>query len=146
MSAGARVNPALDATGEAIRQIKSAIGKCEKARTILKEGSASRQWVDRQLSAYYLAVALLSGQSGETVPKPERSVADLSRARETFELLTHKCAALLPKFPDGSPQKTLAVRRLAAFRLASEHIEEEIAGEADQSVNGNGRSDESDTE
>ncbi len=40
----------------------------------------------------------------------------LRNSLEMHELLVGKCEKWLTKFTDGSPQKTLAVRRIRAFR------------------------------
>jgi hypothetical protein len=112
---------------QAEKAFKSSIGKCEKARIKLKEGSPQRKWVDRQLDAFYIAVLLIEN----LVDKEQRiseqyTESELQRAVETFKLLIGKCEKLLLKFKDGSPQKTLAFRRLKAFQIAVELITSEF--------------------
>jgi len=99
-------------TAEALRVFKSSIAKCEKARTKLKEGSPQRKWVDRQLEAFYIAVALI-----EKLPK-QYVKSEQEAARGTLKLLIEKCEKLQGKFVELSPQRTLAGRRLKAFEMA----------------------------
>lgn len=112
---------------EAIRAFKSSISKCEKVQTKLKEGSPQKKWVARQLEAFYVAVSLIENSFDE-----ERNMADqyaeaeLKNAGDTHKLLITKCEKLLMKFNDGSPQKTLAVRRLKAFGIATALITKEM--------------------
>lgn len=127
----------------AIKAIDSSLRKCEKARTKLAEGTAQLKYIDRQLAAYHLALPLLEKQlstapetSAETSHEQSPSTGDqlnphsssneaneefvsaAQTALSTYEHLIEKCEKLLPKFDDGTPQKTLAIRRLAAFRMA----------------------------
>ena len=113
---------------EAIRAFKSSIGKCEKAQIKLKENSPQRKWVNRQLEAYYIAVSLI-----EKMADDEKRVdklytePELSNAAKTIEQLIVRCEMLPTKFKNGSPQNTLALRRLSAFRLAAALIKGEMA-------------------
>lgn len=117
----------LEELEQAIKAFKSSISKCEKAHTKLKDGSPQKKWVDRQLEAFYIAVSLI-----ENLPDEERHIAEryteskLQNADKTYELLLSKCEKLLTKFEDGTPQMTLAVRRLKAFQIAAALITREL--------------------
>ena len=107
--------------GAARRAFSSSISKCEKAKTKLKTDSPQRKWVDRQLEAFYLAVSLIDKSLCE--PKPgnanERyAEMALKEADKTLKQLIEKCEKLPEKFKSGSPQHTLAIRRLQAFHIA----------------------------
>jgi hypothetical protein len=104
---------------EAVRAIDSSIRKCEKARAKLGEGSPQRKWVDRQLAAFYIALALIDGEH-------VCAEQELNSASETYALLIGKCEPLLDKFAEGSAQRTLARRRLEAFRIAASLIAKEL--------------------
>jgi hypothetical protein len=113
---------------QAIKAFKSSIGKCEKAGAKLKDGSPQKKWVDRQLEAFYIALSLIENSTDEKRHNNAGQYAEseLQNAGETCELLIGKCEKLLTKFKDGSPQKTLAVRRLRAFHIATALITGEL--------------------
>jgi hypothetical protein len=106
----------------AVKAFKSSIGKCEKTKNKLKEGSWQRIFVESQLEAFYLAVSLVDGSRDGV--KPRYTDAELDEAAATFKRLIDKCENTRIKLKDGSPQKTLADRRLRAFYIALAFIEE----------------------
>jgi len=108
---------------QAVKAFKSSIRKCEKARTKLSEASPQRKWVDKQLNVFYIAVALIESELGE---ERRFSEPELQNAADTISSLITKCEPLMTKFKDGSPQKTLAVRRMKAFQMAAKLIAEEL--------------------
>ena len=112
---------------EAVRALKSSIAKCEKARLKLKDGSPQKKWADRQLEAFYIVVSLIEAP----YIKGQYTESELHSAGETAAFLIGKCENLPEKFKDGSPQKTLSIRRLKAFRIAAARIKEELGEEAD---------------
>ena len=112
---------------EAVRAFNSSISKCEKAKTKLKEGSPQRKWVDRQLEAFYIAVSLIDRSLRDPENAKERyPEMALSSADKTLKQLIEKCEKLPEKFKDGSPQHTLAIRRLRAFHIAESLIAKEL--------------------
>ncbi|NLG24804.1 MAG: hypothetical protein GX558_05575, partial [Clostridiales bacterium] len=50
----------------------------------------------------------------------------LRAAGETCALLIARCEKLPAKFSDGSPQRTLAIRRLQALQIAKSLIAQEL--------------------
>lgn len=96
--------------------IASTIRKYEKARETLlakeppRVGQAGR--IARNLEALYAASAMVSGGAVECAGE-ERAAAG-----RTLEALTRQVEKMLPKFQPGTPQHTLAVRRVRAFRMA----------------------------
>ena len=112
---------------EAVRAFNSSISKCEKARAKLKEDSPQRKWVDRQLEAFYIAVSLIDRSLYDPGNSNERyTEMALSSAGKTLKQLIEKCEKLPEKFKDGSPQHTLAIRRLRAFHIAESMIANEL--------------------
>ena len=111
---------------EALRAIDSTIRKNEKARETLlakeppRVGQAGR--VERNLEALRLASALVSG--GAAAYSGEERAA----AGRTLEALTGQVEKALPKFRPGTPQHTLAVRRIRAFRAALALLDETGGG------------------
>ena len=49
---------------------------------------------------------------------PECTAESLALAQEAFAFASTRVEAILPKFAAGTPQHTLAVRRLRAFEIA----------------------------
>ncbi len=113
--------------GEAIKVFTSSISKCEKARTKLKEGSPQGKYLDRQLETFYISVWLIENQPPKKQPGQCFTELELKSAGKTNEMLIGKLEKLLTKFKDGSPQKTLAVRRLKACQIAAALIARELA-------------------
>ncbi|MCL2797423.1 MAG: hypothetical protein FWD58_05170 [Firmicutes bacterium] len=103
--------------------LHSSIAKCEKARLKLKEGSPQQKWVDRQLEAFYIAVAIME-KSTEQYTKNQ-----LQAALKTLKILTGKCERLQEKFVSPGSQRTLADRRLKAFQTATAFLETKIESE-----------------
>ena len=112
---------------EALKAISSSISKCEKARTKLKADSPQRKWVDRQLEALYISIALIDMFLSEQANDKERyTETALRNADKTIKQLIRNCEKLPERFRIGSPQHTLAIRRLQAFHIAEALIATEI--------------------
>ena len=110
---------------EAARAIASTRMKSEKAILKLKEGSAQQRRTARGIAAYSLALALISRELGEQQALPECSAETLAQAQDAFAFAATRVEAILPKFAAGTPQHTLAVRRLRAFEIAQALIRRE---------------------
>ena len=103
---------------EAVRAIASTRMKSEKAILKLKDGSAQHRLTARGIAAYSLALALIARELGELQEMPECTAESLALAQEAFAFASTRVEAILPKFAAGTPQHTLAVRRLRAFEIA----------------------------
>ena len=103
---------------EAVRAIASTRMKSEKAILKLKDGSAQHRLTARGIAAYSLALALIARELGELQEMPESTAESLALAQEAFAFASTRVEAILPKFAAGTPQHTLAVRRLRAFEIA----------------------------
>ncbi len=118
---------------EAARAIGSIRMKSEKAILKLKEGSPQHRLTARGIAAYSLALSLIARELGESQPDVVASREALARAQEAFTFATTRVEAILPKFAAGTPQHTLATRRLSAFAIAQELIRREMAREEERS-------------
>ena len=115
---------------EAARAIASTRMKSEKAIQKLKENTAQYRLTARGIAAYSLALSLLSRELGEVTEQSPFSQEELSQAREAFVFASTRVQSVLPKFAAGTPQHTLAVRRLKAFEIATALILREAAAKA----------------
>lgn len=111
---------------EAARAIASTRMKSEKAILKLKEGSAQQRLTARGIAAYSLALNLIARELGGMQEFPECSAESLAQAQEAFAFAAARVEAVLPKFAAGTPQHTLAVRRLRAFEIAVALIRREV--------------------
>lgn len=110
---------------EATRAIDSTRMKSEKAILKLKEGTAQYRLTARGIAAYTLALQLIAREQGEPQEAILYSKESLEQAVEAFAFATARVKSVLPKFALGTPQHTLAVRRLRAFAIAQELLRRE---------------------
>ena len=105
---------------EAARAISSALMKSEKALLKLKEGSPQYRLTAGNIRAFQIALALIRREQGghETLMFGSE---ELAQAQVAFANLIARVEKVLPKFAPGTPQHTLAVRRIRAFEIA-EHL------------------------
>ena len=114
---------------QAARAIDSTRMKSEKAILKLKEGTAQYRLTARGIAAYSLALQLIAREQGDSAEKVNFSQESLDEAREAFAFAATRVESVLPKFAAGTPQHTLAVRRLRAFAIAQELIRWEATRE-----------------
>lgn len=112
---------------EAARAIASTQMKSEKAILKLKEHTAQHSITSRGIAAYQLALSLIARELGETPEQTAFTKDELEQAKAAFAFATERVTSILPKFAAGTPQHTLAVRRLRAFEIAVELVAREIA-------------------
>ena len=110
---------------EAARAIDSTRMKSEKAILKLKEGTAQYRLTARGIAAYSLALQLIAREQGDASAQTGFSSESLNQASEAFAFAATRVTSILPKFAAGTPQHTLAVRRLHAFAIAQELIQRE---------------------
>ena len=110
---------------EAARAIDSTRMKSEKAILKLKEGTAQYRLTARGIAAYALALQLIAREQGDDSAQAGFSTESLNQASEAFAFAATRVTAILPKFVAGTPQHTLAVRRLRALAIAQELIRRE---------------------
>lgn len=111
---------------EAKRSIASTLSKSEKALLKLKEGSFWRTSTVEAIKTYYIALDFiekeLEAEAMKDTLDSRYTKDELEKAIETIASLTGKVEKMLPKFEVGSPQHTLAARRIQAFNIATELI------------------------
>lgn len=108
--------------------VLSAVRKNEKTLRTL-QGKASppegqMKLVRANLSALQSGLAALRRAMGQDVPPPDRQAAAASA--ETLSGLARRVDAMVPKYPEGTSQHTLAVRRVRAFDIAAELLKQEL--------------------
>ena len=111
---------------EAARAISSALMKSEKALLKLKEGSPQHRSTAENIRALQIALALIRREQGGSEAfffgKEE-----LASAQASFVSMISRVEKVLPKFAPGTPQHTLAVRRVRAFEIASDLMQAEYS-------------------
>ena len=112
---------------EAARAIASTRMKSEKAILKLKDGSPQQRITARGIAAYTFALALIARELGEVQEEAVYTREALKLTQEAFALAATRVNSILPKFVAGTPQHTLAVRRLRAFEIAQALIRREVA-------------------
>lgn len=118
---------------EAARAIASTLMKSEKAILKLKDGSPQQRLTARGIAGYTLALALIARELGEVPEQTAYATEALVQAQEAFAFATARVNSILPKFAVGTPQHTLAVRRIRAFEIAQELIRWEATNADGQS-------------
>ena len=118
---------------EAARAIASTLMKSEKAILKLKDGSPQQRLTARGIAAYQIALALIARELGEVPEQTACTTEALVQAQEAFAFATNRVNSILPKFAAGTPQHTLAIRRLRAFTIAQELIRWEATNADGQS-------------
>jgi hypothetical protein len=116
---------------EAQRTIESALRKSEKALLKLKQGTFSHTLTMRGIAAYRIALELLKAKPEADGNAQVRSInhtkPELDDAIQFFESTIARVQKVLPKFAEGTPQHTLAVRRIRAFEIVEALIREHIS-------------------
>ena len=79
----------------------------------------------RGIAAYSLALQLIARELGEPQEPILYTKESLEQAVEAFAFAATRVKAILPKLATGTPQHTLAVRRLRAFEIAQALIRRE---------------------
>ena len=102
---------------EAARAISSALMKSEKALSKLREGSPQYRLTAGNIRAFQIALALIRREQGAqeafTFGREE-----LAQAQAAYANMIARVEKVLPKFASGTPQHTLAIRRIRAFEIA----------------------------
>ena len=110
---------------EAARAISSALMKSEKALSKLREGSPQYRLTAGNIRAFEIALALIRREQGAqeafTFGREE-----LAQAQVAYANMIARVEKVLPKFASGTPQHTLAIRRIRAFEIAGHLIQTEL--------------------
>ena len=116
---------------EALRAITSTLRKSEKSLGKLQAGTGQHTTLERGNKAYTIAIDLIKSESESGFPqgayKIQYAREELEEARQSIISLASRVEKALPKFEEGTPQHTLAVRRIKAFDIAVDLIERELS-------------------
>ena len=116
---------------EAARAITSALHKSEKAILKLKESSPQYRLTEGNIRAFHLALVLIEHEQGLQEAQ-SYSAGACAEAKAAFSSMIARVEKVLPKFAAGTPQHTLAVRRIRAFEIAGEMIQRELTADYDE--------------
>lgn len=116
---------------EALRAITSTLSKSEKALLKLKAGTFQHTMTAQGIAAYRIAIELINrGSEVDSAENPtfvgEYPKDELESAVQAFTSAIGRIEKMQPKFEAGTPQYTLAVRRIKAFHIAIELLEREL--------------------
>lgn len=102
---------------EAARAISSALMKSEKVLLKVKEGSPQYRMTAENIRAFQIALALIRREQGaqDTLLF---SNEELASAQAAFASMIVRVQKVQPKLAAGTPQHTLAARRIRAFEIA----------------------------
>jgi len=115
---------------EAIRAITSTINKSKKALLKLKAGAWQHTMTEQALKADNIAIALLNRELAinpdKGTCKSKYTEEELKNALEAVTSVMSRVEKVQPKFEAGTPQHTLAVRRIKALSISSAFIKREL--------------------
>lgn len=111
------------------KAIQSTIRKSEKVCATLSANPSPRPGqlnrVTEHLRAFRTASILVEGQLKENAPSVDLPATDLKHAAQILPVIIQQIQSIMPKFNPGTPQHTLAIRRIEAFQLALSLIHQE---------------------
>jgi hypothetical protein len=111
------------------KAILSQIRKNEKVKETLSQKQPPRTsqmaMVSRNLKVFYIASSLVA-RAIEKDFSNNYSKEELEEAVQIIPSFIQKIEKVMPKFREGTPQHTLAIRRIKAFHIASALIEREL--------------------
>jgi molybdopterin-binding protein len=114
----------------AIRAITSTINKSEKARLKLKAGTWQHTMTVQAIKANYIVIALLNRElESNAAGGPFKSAyteEELDNALEAVTTIISRVEKIQPKFEEGTPQHTLAIRRIKALNISLALIKREL--------------------
>lgn len=115
---------------EAIRAITSMINKSEKAQLKLEAGTWQHTMTVQALKANYISIALINREL-EINPSGGRfknayTEEELVNALNAVTTIISRVEKIQPKFKEGTPQNTLAVRRIKALNISLSLIKREL--------------------
>lgn len=99
------------------RSISSTLHKNEKALESMKAKNPKQWQLDRITGAIAHHRTMLAILEGQTISREQ-----LEETLSAIPGYIQKIQTILPRFAPGTPQHTLAVRRIAAYELAAEQV------------------------
>ena len=114
---------------EALRSIASTLGKSEKSKLKLKEGTSQHITISKEIKAYKIALDLIDDESVHDRKgnfESKHTNEELVEALQSISSTNSKVEKILPKFNPGTSQHTLAVRRIKAFNIATKLMKRQL--------------------
>jgi len=106
---------------ESIKSFQSTISKCENALAQMTQKGANTTLLKKRLKALYMGLAMLENVWNQI---PHHYTQDeLVEARNVLTSLFPSIEKIYAKSKVGSPQRTLLERRIKAFELAVQAID-----------------------
>jgi hypothetical protein len=107
---------------ESIQSFQSTIRKSENALDQMTQKGANTSLIRKRLKAFHIGLAMLE-YAWYQRPHPFTS-EELTEARQILTGLLPSIEKIYAKSKEGSPQKTLLERRIQAFNLAVQAIDD----------------------
>jgi hypothetical protein len=107
---------------ESIKSFQSTIRKSENALDQMMEKGANTSLIRKRLKALHIGLAMLENAWYQK-PHPY-TPEELTEARQVLTGLLPSIEKIYAKSKEGSPQKTLLERRIQAFNLAVQAIDD----------------------
>ncbi len=107
---------------ESIKSFQSTISKSEKALAQMSASGANTTLLEKRLKALYIGLAMLENAWNQ---RPHHyTQEELAEARHVLTGLFPSIEKIYAKSKAGTPQKTLLERRIKAFELAVQAIDD----------------------
>ncbi|QOS79083.1 hypothetical protein JNUCC31_31245 [Paenibacillus sp. JNUCC31] len=115
-------NVSTEVKMESFQAFQSVIRKSENALANMAQKGSNTTLLDKRLKALYIGLAML--EAAWNLKPHHYSEADLTEARHVLTGLFPLLEKMEGKSKMGSPQKTLIERRIKAFELAVQAMDE----------------------
>jgi len=112
---------------ESIKSFQSTISKLENALATMTQKGANTTLLKKRLKAIYIGLAMLENVWNQK--KHHYTQKDLAEARNVLTGIFPSIKSIYVKLKTGSPQRTLLERRIKAFKLAVQAIDDISNGE-----------------
>lgn len=109
---------AVEAFESMVRKLTTTVASMNGKKAIPTNIATAQKRLDASKVALNLLQSIWQGQTLNSTPE------ELKSAQATLQQIKPSIEKLLPKFAVGTAQHTIATRRLAAFALVDQYIEE----------------------
>lgn len=107
---------------ESLKAFQSTIRKCENALAKMTKNEANTTLLEKRLTALNIGLAML--EAAWHLRTHRYTEADITEARHVMTGLFPSLEKINAKLKAGSPQKTLIERRIKAFQLAIQAMDD----------------------
>lgn len=109
---------AIEAFESMVRKLTTTVASMHEKKATPTNIATAQKRLDASKIALNLLQSIWQGQTLNSTPE------ELKSAQATLQQIKPSIEKLLPKFAVGTAQHTIATRRLAAFALVDQYIEE----------------------